>query len=167
MLRKLMNNLRSRPASVKFLRDRLPKNVPVVEYTQLRGKHRSEVFKNKNAVVVIIPLKGTKAGHFVVLLPRKNHISYFSSLGLGPFDELKKLHEPRGIFEDLLGKHYVYNRTKLQANRADTQSCWFWVLLRVKFHDLKNRDFVSLFTTRTSLNSPDDVASLMSLPLVY
>ena len=167
MLRKLMDNIRSKPVSVKFLRERLPKNVPLFEYSQLKGKHRSELFKNRVAIVVIIPMLGTRAGHYIVLLPRKNHISYFSSLGNGPFDELKKLHEPKKIFEDLLGKHFIYNRTKLQSNKADTQSCWLWVLLRVKFHDLKNRDFVALFQSKISLQNPDDVASLMALPLIY
>ena len=91
MLRKLMDNIRSKPVSVKFLRERLPNNVPLFEYSQLKGKHRSELFKNRVAIVVIIPMLGTRAGHYIVLLPRKNHISYFSSLGNGPFDELKKL----------------------------------------------------------------------------
>ena len=167
MLRKLIDNIRSRPVSVKFLRERLPKSVPVFEYSQLRGKHRSELFKNRTALVVIIPMKGTRAGHYIVLLPKSNHIEYFSSLGNGPFDELKKLHEPKKIFQDLLGKQFIYNRTKLQSDKADTQSCWLWVLLRVKFHDLKLREFVSLFTSRVNLQDPDDVASLMALPLVY
>ena len=167
MLRKLIDNIRSRPVKVSFLRERLPKNIPVMSYMNLKGKHRSEVFKNRPAVVVIIPMKGTKQGHFVLLLKRDTHISYFSSLGNSPFDELKKLHEPKQIFEELLGKNYIYNRDKLQSDKADTQTCWLWILLRVKFQKLKQREFVQLFNSRISLTRPDDIATLMALALIY
>ena len=167
MLRKLIDDIRSRPVKVSFLKERLPKDVPVLSYKQLAGKHRSELFKNRSAIVVIIPLVGTKFGHFVVLLKRDKHISYFSSLGNSPFDELKKLHEPRRIFEELLGKNYTYNRDKLQSNKVDTQTCWIWILLRIKFKDLKLRDFVKLFNSRINLSTPDEIATVMCLSLIY
>ena len=167
MLRKLIDSIKARPVKVSFLKDKLPKNVPVMSYQQLAGKHRSELFKNRPAIICIIPMKGTKQGHFIALIKREKHISYFSALGNSPFDELLKLHEPAKIFRDLLGKNYIYNRDKLQSKKSDTQSCWIWILLRIKFIALKNREFVQLFNSRINLSNPDEIATLMAMPLIY
>ena len=164
-LQRIIQSIKSFPVDVGFLRGHLPDKCKVVQYSELNN-HRSEIFKNLNSLVVIIPMKGTKYGHFIVLLPRKHHIEYFSSLGGNPFSELKKLNEPRFIFDKLLGKKYIYNSVMLQKDSKDTKSCWIWVILRAVFHNLKLRDFVSLFQKKISLQSSDDIAGLMVLALL-
>ena len=87
----LLENIERTPVSVAFLKKRVPDNVSVVSYESLKGKHRSEVFKQKRAVIVLIPKKGSPKGHFIALIPRKHHIEYFSSLGNSFESELSQL----------------------------------------------------------------------------
>jgi len=162
-LRSLVESVKTTPVSIKFLRDRLPKNVDVVTYQSLKNKHRSQVFKGKRAVVVLIPKKGSKMGHFIVMIPRAGHISYFSSLGGSPFEELKQLQEPRIIFENLLGKNFIYNRVRLQSGAYRIVDCAAFVLARVYLSKLKQREFLGLFQQRLSLQSADDVAGVLAL----
>ena len=136
----------------------------MVEYPSLKGKHRSGIFKDTEALVVLIPKKGSPLGHFVVLLPGRKSLEYFSSLGNAPMKELAMLHEPKAIFEKLLGKQYNYNRRPLQSGDYNINDCAVWVLLRVYFRKLKLRDFQQLFN-RISLETPDDVASIMAVAL--
>ena len=162
-LSSLIDTIKTTAVSIKFLRERVPHKVDVISYPSLKNKHRTEVFKGKRAVVCLIPKKGTKMGHFIVMIPRAGHISYFSSLGNSPFEELEKLHESTEIFKTLLGKNYLYNRVKLQSGSYKIEDCAAFVLARVYLSKLKNREFVQLFQRRVSLQSPDDIASVLAL----
>ena len=162
-LSSLIDTIKTAPVSIKFLKDRVPKDVDVIVYKSLKGKHRSQVFKGKRAVIVLIPKEGSRLGHFIVILPKRSHIEYFSSLGGSPFEELKKLDEPKQIFEDLLGKNYIYNRVKLQSGSYKIEDCAAFVLARVYLSKLKQREFVKLFQRSVSLQSADDIVSLMVL----
>ena len=149
---------------VKFLKERL--DIPVVPYKFLLNKTRSKLFEKHAGIVVLIPKKGTTSGHFIILLARRNHIEYFSSLGNSPQSELGKLHEPLGIMTNILGRDFIYNRAKLQQNTYKIQDCAAWVLLRWKFKHLKLREFVKLFQNKITLSSSDDIAALMTLVLL-
>ena len=162
-LSSLIDTIKTNAVSIKFLRSRVPKNVDVIVYQKLKGRHRSEVFKGKRAVIVLIPKQGSKMGHFIVLLPKPSHIEYFSSLGNSPFEELKKLREPTEIFKSLLGKNYIYNRVKLQSGKYNVEDCAAFVLARVYLSKLKQREFVGLFQSKITLQSADDIASMLSL----
>ena len=159
----LLEEIEKTPVTMQFLRDRVPKDVSVVAYPSLKGKHRGDVFKGKRAVVILIPKKGTKSGHFIVCLPRKHHIEWFSSLGGGPESELKELGEPLTIFRNLLGNNYIYNRTKLQSGKYSIKTCGAWVLCRCFLSKLKLREFVDIFRGRITLQDPDDVVSALAL----
>ena len=165
-LKSLIEKIQSTPISVKYLRERLPERTDIVEYTQLKNKHRSAVFKGLDGLIVIIPKKGSKQGHFIVLLPKRNHIEYFSSLGGNPFTELSKLNEPTQIFKNLLGNNYIYNRNKLQKQDYTVQDCAAWCILRLKFHKLKLREFVQLFQASVNLQTSDEICSMLALPLL-
>ena len=158
-LSSLIETIKTTPVSIKFLRDRVPDKVDVVVYQALKDKHRSSVFKGKRAVVVLIPKKGSKMGHFIVLIPKPSHIEYFSSLGGSFTEELDKLHESTEIFKNLLGKNFIYNRVKLQSGAYKIEDCAAFVLARVFLSKLKQREFVGLFQRRLSLQSPDDIVS--------
>jgi len=159
-LSSLMSTIETTPVSIGFLKKRVPPTVSVLAYDQLKGKHRSQLFKNKTAVIVLIPKKGSKTGHLICMVPRRNHVEYFSSLG-GSFEtELAKLDEPLDLFRNLVGKNYIYNHVKLQSGKYNVNTCGAWVLARAKLASLKLRDFQQLFR-RTTLNTPDDVVSAL------
>ena len=164
-LNQLMSTVKRTPVSVGFMKARVPDKVDVLHYKQLAGKHRLDVFKGKRAVVVLIPKKGSKMGHFVCLLPREKHIEYFSSLGGSWQTELDKLHESSKIFEELLGARWIYNRVKLQQNIYHINDCAAWVLARCFLSKLKQRDFIKLFSKRLTLNQSDDIVALLTVLL--
>ena len=161
-LRSLLETIERTPVTIGFLKERVPKDVDVYAYEQLKNKHRSNVFKNKRGVIVLIPKKGEKKGHFVALIPRRNHIEYFSSLGNSYETELAQLQEPKDVFKSLLGKQFIYNNIRFQSGKYNINTCGAWVLARVKLAGLKMREFQSLFN-RVSLQGADDVVSLMVL----
>ena len=161
----LLENIERTPVSVAFLKKRVPDNVSVVSYESLKGKHRSEVFRGKRAVICLIPKKGSKMGHFVALLPRRHHIEYFSSLGNSWERELDLLSEPHKIFKELFGKSFIYNRAKLQSGSYKVEDCAAWVLARVFLSKLKLREFVQLFQRTVSLSGSDDIVAVLTLLL--
>ena len=165
-LSSLIGSIKNTPVGIDFLKKRVPQNVEVVKYQSLKGKSKAEIFRGKNAVIVLIPKRGQKIGHFICLLPRSrhNHTEYFSSLGNSWETELALLQEPTKIFRDLLGKKYIYNRVKLQNDQNyKIQDCAAFVLCRAFFHDLKLREFVSIFQESVTLQNADDIASVLSI----
>ena len=113
-LQTFLEKIKQTPLDMDYIRRKLPPRCRAVEYGSLKGKHRSEVFKSTEALVVLIPKIGESVGHFIVLIPGKKSIEYFSSLGGNPMKELDRLHEPKAIFQSLLGTQYNFNRRKLQ-----------------------------------------------------
>ena len=158
-----INKIKSTPVSIGFLKKRVPKDVDVLAYQQLKGKHRREVFRGKRAVIVLIPKKDSKMGHFIVLLPRKHHIEYFSSLGQSWERELDLLGEPHKIFKELFGNQFIYNRVKLQSGSYKIEECAAWVLARVFLSKLKLREFVQLFQRDVNLTDSDDIVAMLTL----
>ena len=163
-LRALVSDIESTKASIAFLRKRVPSTVKIVLYQNLKGKTRTQIFKGLTGLIVLVPKKGTKSGHYVALIPRKNHIEYFSSLGGSMESELNQLDEPLNIMRNILGQGYKYNRVQLQRqSKYSINTCGAWVLARTTLAKLKQREFVQLFRTGISLRSPDDTVSLMCL----
>ena len=164
-LTNILQNIKQSPVSVEFVRKRLPPRCRIVEYKSLKGKHRSEVFKGTEALVVRIPKEGSELGHCIMLIPGRKSIEYFSSLGNPPAKELAILHEPRAIFDKLLGKQFNYNRRKLQSGAYNINDCAVWVLLRAYFRKYKLREFQALFSRRITLETPDDLAAIMAVTM--
>ena len=79
--------------------------------------------------------------------------------------ELEKLHEPKAIFEKLLGNHFNYNHRQLQSGAYSINDCAVWVLLRVYFRKFKLREFQQLFQRRITLETPDDLAAMLGVVL--
>ena len=79
--------------------------------------------------------------------------------------ELDRLHEPKAIFQSLLGTQYNFNRRKLQSGAYNINDCASFVLLRVYFRKFKLREFQDLFATRITLESTDDLAAILSVVL--
>ena len=161
-LRSLLETVEETAVTIGFLKKRVGDTVSVLAYEQLKGKHRSSLFKGKTAVIVLIPKENSKRGHYICLVPRPNHIEYFSSLGNDFERELAQLDTHLDLFRTLLGKNYIFNRTKLQSGRYSVNSCGAWVLCRARLAHLKLRDFLQLFQ-RISLQTPDDIVSTLVL----
>ena len=162
----LLETIESTPVSIGFLKKRVPKTVSVLAYQQLEGKHRSQLFKGKTAIIVLVPKKDSKMGHLICLIPRRNHIEYFSSLGNSFESEAKMLGVNPHIIQNIVGNDYIYNRVKLQKAKYTIQDCAVFVLLRLKFHKMKLREFTQLFSRKIILESSDDIASFMGMTLV-
>ena len=161
-LKSLLETIEETAVTIGFLKKRVPKTVSVLSYRQLKGKHRSQIFKGKTAVIVLVPKKGSDKGHYICLVPRPGHLEYFSSLGRSFESEFQELGEPLDLFRSLLGKHYIYNRVKLQSGKYNINSCGAWVLARVKLAHLKLREFQLLFR-KVHLHDADAVVSALVL----
>lgn len=162
----LIGVLETKKLDITDVRKILQGHATVVLYKTL--SHTQDVFKTHDCVVVLYEssIGGRKQGHYVVLLKVGGSVTYFSSLGKSPQDELKllKLNEtPK--FAKILGKKYTYNRTALQ-NKSDytVNTCGLWAIARCLLHDLDNSRFVRLF--RSPLRTTDEKIAFANLLLL-
>ena len=158
-----LKSLKHTPVSISDLQALVPTKCKVVKLQALKETHRTVLFKNLRALVVLLPSTVSKIGHYICLMPRRNHIEYFSSLGNSPSKEATLLHNDEGTMKTLLGAHFIYNRTPLQ-DRADFKitTCAMFVVARAFLSDLKLREFVSLFSKPIAANTPDDIVAFMN-----
>ena len=163
-LLELVEKLKHTPVSLGDLRKIIPSECKAVELKDLKNKHRSDIFKGNKGMIVRLPSNLSKIGHFICLIPRKHHIEIFSSLGHSPAQETKRLGNDQTLI-NIIGKNYVYNRTPLQSGKFNIQTCGMWVVTRLFLRDLKLREFQTLFSRTLSLQSPDDIVSVMMLLL--
>ena len=161
-LKQAIDTLKHTPISISDLKKLVPKQCRVLKLIQLKNKPRRRVFKNVRAMIVLLPSTVSKVGHYITLIPREHHIEYFSSLGNSMERESKLLHNDEGILKKLLGSNYIYNRTKLQSGDFSIRSCAMFCVARCYLSDLKLREFIPLFKNRVTLDTPDDVVSIMN-----
>jgi hypothetical protein len=161
----LLDRMKSTPIDMEILKSKLPPYCNTVEYKQLANKHRSELFKKYECVVVFIPSKTKQVGHFIMLSARDRYISYFSSLGGSPQSELKRLGQDESVMMNILGKHFTYNSKALQSSAKNIQDCAPWIIARAYLNHLKLADFQKLFSHSVHLQTPDDQVTFMTLLL--
>ena len=137
----VIQKLKHVPVGITDLQKLVPPKCKVVKLNTLRNKNRVAVFKGVRGLIVLLPSTVSKMGHYVTLLPRRNHIEYWSSLGNSPAKESTLLHNDEGIITDLLGKHFVYNRTRLQSGDFKIKTCAMFSVARLYLSDLKMREF--------------------------
>lgn len=156
------------PLGLNKLREMLPNNSKAMLYSDLAKNKasRESIFKGLRSIVVLYETKidGKRQGHWVVLIPRAHSISYFSSLGRSPSDEMNALHQDTTAFNRILGKNFTYNRAKLQLQNYNVDDCGYWALARAILVEFKLRDFQKLFRGRT-IRSSDEMMGLMTLLL--
>ena len=167
VIQNLLRKLKQTPMSLKTLGTLLPSYATTVTYDQIKGKHRSQVFGKHKCVVMLIPSKFSKIGHFVVLLRRVKSIEYFSSLGGSPYSELTRLgQQGTDEFKKLLGSNFVYNSKPLQSKSSDIHDCALFCLARIKLHELNLADFQKMFNRSIHLRTADDIVGMMTILLV-
>ena len=153
---------------IKRLNAMLPQGSKAVLYDSLvkDKRPRQTIFKNVNSLIVLYEshIDGSRQGHFVCLIPRGHSISYFSSLGRSPTDEMNALHVTKDAIRRVLGSNFTYNRVKLQKNTYNVNDCGYWVLARAILFEKRLRDFQKLFRPK-SIRSSDEMLSTMSLLL--
>jgi hypothetical protein len=164
-LQALIDKLKSTPMNVGSLKKLLPDFCTFKTLGQL-NKHRSEIFKNKKCVVLLIPSDFSKIGHFVVLTAFGRYIEYFSSLSGSPTKETADLGQDGTNLIKLLGKNYAYNSKQFQSKSSTIEDCALHVLCRVYLKDLKLREYQQLFTNSIHLKNADDIVSLMTFLLL-
>ena len=157
-----IQKLKHTPVGIEDLKKLVPAKCDVVKLKTLKGQNRTDVFKGLRGLIILLPSKVSKMGHYVVMLPRSNHIEYWSSLGNSPAKESTLLHNDEGIIKRLLGRHFIYNRVKLQSGDFDIKTCAMFCVARLFLSDLKMREFNSLFSKGITTNTPDDLVTLMS-----
>ena len=162
-LKSLLAQLERIPISIRVMKELMPSGVDVYAYPQLKGKTRHELFKNKRGIVVLIPRKGSKEGHYICMLPRKTHIEYFSSLGNSFEQELALLGQKETHIHRIVGNDYIYNTHKLQSGKYSIKTCAQFVYARLALYKLKLREFVQVFNRHLDLESSDDIVALMCL----
>ena len=167
VIQNLLRKLKSTPMSLRTLGSLLPHYATTVTYDQIKGKHRSDVFGKHKCLVMLIPSKFSKIGHFVVLLRRPKSIEYFSSLGGSPYSELEKLGQDATTdFKKLLGQNFIYNSKPLQNKSSTIHDCALFCLARIKLHELKLADFQKMFNRSIHLKTADDIVAMMTILLV-
>ena len=158
----VIQKLKHVPVGINDLKRLVPPKCDVVKLQTLKNKSRTVVFKGLRGLIVLLPSTVSKVGHYITMIPRRNHIEYWSSLGNSPAKESTLLHNDEGIITDLLGKHFIYNRTRLQSGDFKIKTCAMFCVARLYLSDLKMREFNSLFSKGLTANTPDDLISLMS-----
>ena len=158
----VIQKLKHTPVGIEDLKKLVPPKCDVVKLQSLKNKFRATVFKGIRGMIVLLPSKVSKMGHYVTLIPRKHHIEYWSSIGKSPVQESALLHDDQGIMKNLLGRHFIYNRTRLQSGDFSIKTCAMFCVARLYLSDLKLREFNSLFKGSMTANTPDDLVSLMS-----
>ena len=161
-LKKLINRIKSIPIDLRKLGALLPPRCGIIQYKDL-PKSRSQLFSKHDAYVVRIPNKQSKIGHFVVILAKRNHTEFFSSIGGSIKSEFKRLGQDPNAMLNLLGQHHIYNSKKLQQDTYTVEDCACWCLARCCLKNLRLREFQSLFAKSIHLQSSDDIVSLMCL----
>ena len=167
VIQKLLRKLKQTPMDLKTLGSLLPPYATTATYSQIKGKHRSELFGKHKCIVVLIPSKFSSIGHFVVLLRRSKALEYFSSLGGSPYSELSRLgQDDKDMFIKLLGSNFTYNSKSLQSKSTTIHDCALWCLARIKLHDLKLASFQKIFNRSLHLKTSDDVVAMLTILLV-
>lgn len=161
-IQQLINRLKSTPMNVGTLKSLLP---PYATFKTL-SELKSSAFGKHECVVLLIPSKFSKIGHFVVLLKFTKYIEYFSSFGGSPDSEMQLLGQHSDTLKKLLGRNYTYNSVELQSSSSTIQDCALFVLARIALRTLKLRQFQQLFKAKVVLDTPDDIVSMLTALLL-
>ena len=164
-LEQLITRIKNVSMNVGSLKTLLPSYATFKTLDQL-NEHRSKVFKNHTSVVVLVPSNVSSIGHFVVMTKFPKYIEWFDSFGNSPQKVLKKLGQHSDVLMKLLGKNFLYNSLQLQSNLKSINDCALFVLARIKLRKLKLREFQTLFKQRITLQSPDDIVSMLTALLL-
>ena len=144
------------------LRRAVPKWTRVILYDNLPADPTKIFVGPTRALIVLYMMKGRSVGHYSAILKRGGQFEYFSSYALRPEAEMAALHESPGKMLRLLGSKYTQTKVRLQPMR-NSNTCARWALARVSLDTLNVRDFVSLFSRKLSLQTPDDICTLSTI----
>ena len=164
-----LKKIEGQEVEIKNLRKMLPERCKVILYDTLKKDKRARraIFSGIDSLIVLYEgtVNGKRAGHYVILIPRPTHISYFSSLGKSPDHETTILGLENTTFKQLLGTNYKYSRVKLQRDAYNVNDCGLWCVARAYTHKIKIQDFQKLFLKRVSLQTTDDRMAFMTFLL--
>ena len=163
----IVQHMEETKLDITELRKYLPSYAKAVLYKTLSSS-KKEAFGNHRCIVVLYEstIGGKKQGHYVVLVRSGDSVSYFSSLGRSPRDELQALKlDESAKFAKILGKSYSYNKTPLQNSRNyKINTCGLFAIARCLLADQSNREFVRFYKRRSVADS-DQLVGITTLLL--
>lgn len=109
-------------------------------------------------------------GHWICVFKNDEGINFFDSLGIIPDDELDLFENGyKPLLLKLIYNHsiknnidIIYNHRCLQKNKPYINTCGRYCILRLKFKDMYNDDFLSLFDKAKKVGIEPDVFVTMS-----
>ena len=168
-MKALIKKLETIPMSLSTLQIAAPKHTRVLLYDKLPVT-REKLFGRKTCAIILYQMHDrsgrlvNKIGHYALVMqtPGSKKLRYFSSFGLRAEEEIHIMHS-KGKLLKILGDH-TYNRVAVQ-NTRNSNTCGLHALIRAYFWKLKNAEYLRLIK-RFEARSPDDVVSIMALPMV-
>lgn len=144
-------------SDIQHLTDRFGLHVTIVMYHDI--KHHSEDLVNMLPVVILYELN-YPIGHWVAIFQNNQGLQYFDPTGKEP-DELLIKHFKNPLGRKKLNADYtyllswmddnfneiIYNEIALQP--PDTNTCGYWVGVRLVFYELSQEDFANAFSNFT------------------
>ena len=164
----IIKRLEDIPLSMGTLTKALPNHCGIILYDRL-PKTLEALFGRKTCMVVLYQMhkKGranNQVGHYSLVMKNGKKISYFSSYGFKPEQEINLTHS-KGQLLKLLPKGYTYNRVALQRKRH-SNTCGLHCIARSYFYRLSHSEYAKLLQSRFTAQNPDDLVSIMNLCLV-
>ena len=166
-MKSVLRELEKESVGIYHLRRSCPAYVRVIEYDSL-PRNLSKLFGRRYKAVILLYTMHDKGkqtdgtGHYVTLVKRENTIEYFSSYGFPIAMEIAATHSDPEKLQRLLPKNVLVNKTRLQRG-YHTATCGRWAFARAVLANVPLKKFVSFFSGRLNLTSPDDIVSLATI----
>ena len=134
-----------------------------VDFENFHGRTARELLGSHEGAVVLLESAAKEVGHYVLVFKKKDKLEYFDSYGL-PADRLcailgmdnKATRQFLSITRECRNDH-----VRLQARRADINTCGRYAVSRFNFRDMSLGGFTTML--RHDVLHPDDVITLLTL----
>ena len=164
-MQETLKQLEKQPISLATLRSKVPHHTRVVEYDKLPEKGSlAKVMGRHKCLIIYYTMhdpRNRPVGHFSTILRHSNGYEYFSSYGYRPEEEIAKTHSSGKLLR-LLGKNFIRSSARLQS-KTHSNTCARWAAARCFLHEVPLQIFVKTFSSRVSLQKPDDIVTLGTL----
>lgn len=149
------------PLSGEDLRILTKEQCEIRRYKDAVKMSLDDMLGQNRAVIILIEFDDSDIGHWVTLFETDdNKLEYFNSLGFGLKE--KNLIELNNI---LINHEIVYNKTRLQSNHRDINTCGRYAGLRIVLRHLSLNDFITLLKKNKHYD-PDFWVSILTIDFI-
>ena len=165
---KLLRQLEKNPLSLEKISELFPRLNATI-YDDLPAlPNIDDLLKGRDAACIYYTMHQNnrpQVGHFSLIMKSGNQYEYFSSYGFPPEMEISLTHSNPGKLKHAFkNTKLIINRTRFQSIK-NTDTCGRWVILRYLLRNLELKKFAALFTSKITLNTKDDIATIATLAL--